>query len=81
MYREAVYGIRNIKVMIDAAIFRALLPYLASKNCGMVAEFRCCVMILVRLPRTTQARRDPSSAFPIPTQVEAIPYFQPNCPA
>ena len=44
----------------------------------MVAESRCWVMILVRLPRMTQASSDPISAFPIPIQVEAIPNFQPN---
>ena len=67
--------------MMDAATLSAWLLYLDSKNCGMVAESRCCVMIRVRLPRMTQARRDPISALPIPTQVEAMPYFQPNCPA
>ena len=78
MYRDAVYGIMNIKVITEAAIFRELLPNLLPKNSGMVAVSRCWVMILVLLPSTTQARREPRIVLPMPTQVEAIPYFQPN---
>ena len=38
-------------------------------------------MIRVRLPKITQARSEPIKALPIPIQVDAIPNFQPNCPA
>ena len=78
LYKEAVYGIRNTKVITDAAIFNELFPNLFSKKSGMVLEFKCCVITLVRRPRTTQAMRDPSMALPIPAQVDAIPYFHPN---
>ena len=44
----------------------------------MVAESKCWVMILVLLPSTAQASREPMTALPIPTQVEATPNFQPN---
>ena len=47
----------------------------------MVAEPRCCVMILVLLPRIVQARSEPMKAFPNPIQVLARPNFHPNCPA
>ena len=78
LYKEAVYGIRNINVMTDAAIFNELLPNLFSKKSGMVLEFKCCVITLVRRPRTTHAIRDPNMALPMPAHVEAIPYFHPN---
>ena len=81
MYRDAVYGIRNMKMMIDENSFSDLLEYLFSKNSGMVLVSSSCVRSLVRLPRTTHATSEPSSAFPIPIHVEAIPYFHPNCPA
>ena len=67
-----------MNTMIDAPIFSPLLSKRLPKNSGMVAELRCCVMILVRLPRIAQARKEPTSALPIPIQVDAIPYFQPN---
>jgi len=68
-------------MMIDAAIFRELLWKRSPKNCGIVAESRCCVMIRVRRPRITHARREPIRALPIPAHVAAIPKRQPNCPA
>ena len=36
---------------------------------------------LVRLPKISQGRSEPSIAFPMPIQVEASPPFQPNLPA
>ena len=78
---EAVYGMRKTKMITDATIFRALLSKRWPKNSGMVEEERCWVMTRVRRPRTTQARRLPMMALPRPIQVEAMPYFQPNCPA
>ena len=38
-------------------------------------------MILVRLPRISQASSEPIKALPRPIHVEAIPKFHPNCPA
>ena len=49
-----------------------------SKNWGIVAEPKCWVMILVRLPSMTHASSDPISALPKPTHVEATPNFHPN---
>ena len=69
---------RKMKVITDAATFSAGLPNRASKNWGMVAESRCCVMILVRRPRMTHAIREPMMVLPIPAQVAAMPYFHPN---
>ena len=51
------------------------------KNSGMVEEERCWVMTRVRRPKTTHASKLPMMAFPKPIQVEAMPYFHPNCPA
>ena len=70
-----------MNTMMEAPILRPLLSKRLPKNSGMVAELRCCVMMRVRLPRIAHARNEPIRAFPIPIQVEAIPYFQPNCPA
>ena len=70
-----------MKISADAPIFSDLLSNLDPKNSGMVAESRCCVIIRVLLPRTTHASSDPMMAFPRPIQVDAIPYFHPNCPA
>ena len=67
--------------MMDAPIFSALLSKRLPKNSGMVAELRCCVIMRVRLPKIAQARNEPISALPKPIQVDAIPNFQPNCPA
>ena len=67
--------------MTLAAIFKAVEPKRASKNCGIVALPRCWLIMRVLLPRMTQARREPISVLPIPIQVDAIPYFQPNWPA
>ena len=52
-----------------------------AKNSGMVALSRCCVIMRVRRPSTAQASREPRMALPMPAQVAATPYFQPNCPA
>ena len=71
----------KMKVIMEAAILRFSFPNLLPKNSGIVAVSRCWVMILVRLPRIRQAIREPIRALPIPIQVDAIPYFQPNCPA
>ena len=68
----------KIKVMTDAAIFSASLSKRLPKKSGIVAELRCWVMMRVRRPKTVQARKEPSSALPIPAQVAAIPYFHPN---
>ena len=70
-----------MKQMTLAAIFSAGLWKRVSKNCGMVALERCWVMMRVRRPRTTQASREPRIALAMPIQVEAMPNFQPNCPA
>ena len=67
--------------MTEAATFRARLLKRSPKNCGIVAESKCCVIIRVRRPRTTHANSEPISAFPMPAQVAAIPYYQPNSPA
>ena len=67
--------------MTEAPIFSGLLPKRSPKNWGMVAESRCWVMMRVLRPSTTQANSEPMTAFPMPAQVAAIPYFQPNCPA
>ena len=63
----------KIKIIIDAPIFRALEPKRLPKNCGIVAESRCWLIILVRLPRINQAISEPIKALPIPAQVAAIP--------
>ena len=68
-------------MMAEAASFSALLWNRRSKNWGMVAESRCWVMTRVRRPSTAQASREPSRALPMPAQVAAMPYFQPNWPA
>ena len=70
-----------MKVIMEAAILRFSLPKRFPKNSGIVAVSRCCVMILVRLPRILHARREPISALPMPAHVAAMPYFQPNWPA
>ena len=67
--------------MAEAASFRLREPKRRPKNSGMVALLRCWVMMRVRRPSTTQASREPSRALPMPAQVAAMPYFQPNCPA
>ena len=69
------------KVMTDAAILSEGLPKRSPKNWGIVAAPKCWVMMRVRRPSTTQAKSEPSSALPMPIQVEAMPNFQPNCPA
>ena len=81
LYSDAVYGIRKINTIIDAPIFSGCDANRFPKNCGMVAESRCWLMILVRLPRITQASNEPMIALPIPAHVAETPYFQPNCPA
>ena len=81
LYSDAVYGIRNTKMMAEAASFSPRLPKRLPKNWGMVAASRCCVMTRVRRPRTAQASSEPSRALPMPAQVAATPYFQPNWPA
>ena len=52
-----------------------------AKKSGIVAESRCCVRSRVRRPRIIHARSEPTTALPMPTHVEEMPYFQPNCPA
>ena len=71
----------KMKMMMEAMTFREEEPKRFSKKSGMVALPRCCVMMRVRRPSTTQASREPITAFPRPTQVEAMPKRQPNCPA
>ena len=70
-----------MKVMTDATSFSFLDPKRRPKKSGIVLLSRYWVISLVLLPRITQASRDPIKAFPRPTQVEAMPYFQPNWPA
>jgi len=70
-----------MNIITEAPIFNGLLPNLFPKYCGMVAESRCWLIILVLLPSTTHARSEPIIALPIPAQVAAMPYFQPNWPA
>ena len=72
---------RNTKMMAEATIFSALLSNRLPKNSGMVEADKCFVITRGRLPSTTQASRLPIRALPRPIQVEASPYFQPNCPA
>ena len=70
-----------MKMMTDAAIFRDGAEKRLPKKSGMVALERRCVMIRVRRPRMTQAISEPMMALPMPTQVAAMPNFQPNWPA
>ena len=65
-------------MITEEASFRALLSKRVSKNWGMVALFKCWVITLVLRPNTAQAMRDPIRALPMPAQVAAMPYFQPN---
>ena len=81
LYREAVYGIKNTNIMIDAIILRVLSPNLLPKKSGIVALPSLCVIDLVLLPSNFHARSEPINALPIPIQVDATPNFQPNCPA
>ena len=67
-----------MKIIMEAAIFREGAEKRLLKKSGMVALPRCCVMIRVRRPRMTQAISEPIRALPMPTQVAAIPNFQPN---
>ena len=78
----------GLRIVVDVrrdvnpeTILNFLLPYLFSKNSGMVAVCRCCDIRRVRRPRMTHASKDPRIAFPIPIHVEEMPNFQPNCPA
>lgn len=64
--------------MAEEPILSALLSKREPKKAGIVAESKCCVMMRVRRPRTTQASSEPTSALPMPIHVEAMPYFQPN---
>ena len=70
-----------MKVMTDAATLRPGERNLEPKKSGIVRLDRCCVMILVRLPSISHASSEPMKALPRPIQVDAIPKFQPNCPA
>ena len=72
---------RKIKMITEAATFSFWEPNRLPKNSGIVALSRCWVIMRVRRPSTTQASREPSRALPMPAQVAAMPYFQPNCPA
>ena len=81
LYTDAVYGTRKMNAIADAVILSALLSKRVPKKSGIVLEFRCCVMTFVRLPKMTQASKLPIKAFPRPIQVDARPYFHPNCPA
>ena len=81
LYSEAVYGIRNTKMIAEAPTFSARLPKRFSKNSGIVALLSWRVMMRVRRPRITHASSEPISALPTPTHVDAMPYRQPNCPA
>ena len=67
--------------MTEAPIFSPLLWNRLPKNSGMVALFKCWVIIRVRRPRITHASMEPIRVLPMPIHVEAMPYFQPNCPA
>ena len=67
--------------MMEAPILSPLLSKRLPKNSGMVAELRCWVIMRVRLPRITHASSEPIKALPMPIQVDAMPNFQPNCPA
>ena len=68
-------------MMMDAPIFSDGLWKRCPKNWGMVVESKCWVMMRVRRPNTTHTSREPKMALPMPAQVAAMPYFQPNCPA
>ena len=81
LYRLAVYGIRNIKITTEAISFNDWESKRRAKNSGMVALDRCWVMMRVRRPSTAQASSEPITALPRPTQVAAMPNFQPNWPA
>ena len=69
---------RKMKMITEAISFRDRLSKRLPKNSGMVALSRCWVMTRVRRPSTAQAKREPNRALPMPAQVAAMPYFQPN---
>ena len=73
LYSEAVYGMRNTKMIAAAASLSAGLPKRFAKKSGIVAESRCCVMMRVRRPRTAHARSEPISALPMPAHVADSP--------
>ena len=81
LYSDAVYGMRNMKIMIDAISLRPGLPKRLAKKSGIVAESRCCVMMRVRRPSIDHASSEPMRALPMPAHVADMPYLQPNCPA
>ena len=62
--------------MAEAQSFKGLLLKRLPKNSGMVAELKCCVIMRVRRPSTTQASMEPMIAFPSPIQEEAMPYLE-----
>ena len=68
-----MYGMRNTKMIAAAASFSAGLPNRLAKKSGIVAEFRCCVMMRVRRPRMAQASSEPISALPMPAHVAEMP--------
>jgi len=63
------------------ATFSGWLKKRFPKKSGIVALCRWCVRRRVRRPSILQASSEPMMALPIPIQVAARPYFQPNCPA
>ena len=72
---------KDTPLYAEAASFNALLSYRFPKKSGIVADSSFWLMTRVLLPRTTHARRLPINALPSPIQVDARPYFHPNCPA
>ena len=72
---------RKTKAMTEATTLSCWLLKRVPKKSGIVRLSMCCVMSLVRLPRTSQASNEPMTAFPIPIQADDSPYFHPNCPA
>ena len=66
---------------MDAAIFNFLELNLFPKKSGIVDELICWVIILVFLPKTAQAKKEPTSALPIPIQNADTPNAYPKDPA
>ena len=62
-----------MNTITDAVTFRKVESNLFPKKSGMVFASSFCVMILVRLPRMFQARREPIKALPRPAQVAERP--------
>ena len=86
---EPVEDPRELLKELDGAVDRLEYLMAAINHSNDVTEVRGmtltrhyrCVIRRVRLARTSHARSEPITAFPMPIHVDERPYFQPNCPA